>query len=79
MGGDWQNFRRMGGPPSPPPGKKPWAGMDMVSLLYDSATEQWIGFVQSFKSYYMQLLYVIHMSGFFYRYVNMEKRSWRQP
>ena len=25
MGGDWQNFRRMGGPPSPPPpGKKPW-------------------------------------------------------
>ena len=24
MGGDWQNFRRMGGdPPSPPPGKKP--------------------------------------------------------
>ena len=23
MGGDWQNFRQMGGPPSPP-GKKPW-------------------------------------------------------
>ena len=22
-GGDWQNFRWMGGPPSPPPGKKP--------------------------------------------------------
>ena len=22
-GGDWQNFRRMGGPPVPPPGKNP--------------------------------------------------------
>ena len=29
-GGDWQNFRRMGGPPSPPRKKKP----ALVSSLY---------------------------------------------
>ena len=26
MGGDWQNFRQMGGPPVPPPEKKPVKG-----------------------------------------------------
>ena len=33
MGGAWQNFRRMGGPPSAPPGKKPWLTNILFSLM----------------------------------------------
>ena len=55
----------------------------MVSLLYDSATEQLTIFVQNFKSNYIVCLFVcghvVDMSGFFYRYVDMKKRSRRQP
>ena len=49
----------------------------MVSLLYDSATEQLMVFVQNFKLYYMWTCRW-HVR-IFYWYVDINKRSWRQP
>ena len=34
MGGDWQNFRQLGGPPVPP-GKKPWLNDWLIDWLID--------------------------------------------
>ena len=43
MGGDWQNFRRMGGerPPMspPPPGKKPWSNVLFWKIIFFTTLE----------------------------------------
>ena len=58
--------------------QSPYLEVGMVSLLYDSATEQRAVFVHNFKLHYMSTCRQ-HVRIFLPIYVNMKKRSRRQP
>ena len=59
--------------------QSPYPEVGMVSLLYDSVTEQLTVFVQNLYKSRIMCPHVIDMSWFFYRYVDMKKRSRWQP
>ena len=47
MGGDWQNFRRMGGPPSPPQEKTLNCNVDLTLHLFKQLKKAYQGCSQT--------------------------------